>query len=88
MDISSFPAFDLEPAGTAATRWTTWLARLENFLVAYNISNDGRMKAILLHCAGEAVFERFEALGRLAGFCSNQGMHSELFQRDGCGVST
>ena len=67
MDISSFPAFDLEPAGTAATRWTTWLARLENFLVAYNISNDGRMKAILLHCAGEAVFERFEALDSTGG---------------------
>ena len=67
MDISSFPAFDLEPAGTAATRWTAWLARLENFLVAYNISNDGRMKAILLHCAGEAVFERFEALDSTGG---------------------
>ena len=62
MNLDGIPAFELEPTGTAAARWATWLARLDNFLLAQNVDGDARRKAILLHCAGEAVFERHQAL--------------------------
>ena len=67
MNLDSVPSFSLEPAGTAATRWEFWISRLENFLLAHGIADEGRKKAILLHCVGEEVFERYRAIDLLDG---------------------
>ena len=67
MNLDGIPAFELEPSGNAATRWCSWVSRLENFLCAQGVADDGRKKAILLHCAGEATFERFQTLDKSNG---------------------
>lgn len=42
---------------TAGTRWSKWLAKLENILVALDITSDARKKALLIHYGGDDVFE-------------------------------
>lgn len=67
MNLDPIPTFSLEPTATAASRWESWVARLRNFLLASGTTDDGQKKAILLHCAGEEVFTRFNALDPLKG---------------------
>ena len=55
--------FLLEPTDSACQRWENWVRRFENYIVAKNIQNDKRMKAMLLHYAGEAVFELSDLTG-------------------------
>ena len=55
--------FSLLPESTAEARWGKWLARLDNYLTAVNITSDGRKRAQLLHHAGEDVFGVYLALG-------------------------
>ena len=38
--------FSLEPTGSAGQRWESWVRRFENYIVAKNIQNDKRMKAM------------------------------------------
>ena len=52
MDLDSVPPFETEPAGTTATRWDRWVKRFENYLVAKDIVDDVRKRAMLLHLAG------------------------------------
>ena len=52
-----FQAFNPEPATTAAARWDRWSARFDNYQIARDIKNDARKKALLLHFAGEDVFD-------------------------------
>ena len=60
--MPSFPSFDYETdKANAGSRWEKWLKRLENFFVAMNIDNDDRKKALLLHYAGEQVYDIHEA---------------------------
>lgn len=61
MEGLNFPAFCLEPSGTAAARWDTWLRRFDNFVVAHAVTSAARKRALLLHCAGE-VFQIAETL--------------------------
>lgn len=49
-------------AENVETRWKSWLLRFENFLIAVNITNDERKKALLLHHAGEYVFNIYEKI--------------------------
>ena len=49
-------------APNLSLRWDRWLARFENYLCAVNITNDARCKAMLLHHAGEKVFEIYETI--------------------------
>ena len=57
-----FPSFDAEiDRPDVATRWTKWLARLENLFVALYITDDKRKQALLLHYAGEQVHDIFDA---------------------------
>lgn len=42
--------------------WAKWLKRFENFILAAEISNDNRKKAILLNLVGEEVADIFENL--------------------------
>ena len=57
----TLPPFDPheQPVGP---RWTKWLSRLDNYLVAANITDPVRQKALLLHHAGEQVHDIFDAL--------------------------
>jgi hypothetical protein len=61
--IPSMAAFmpDVEP-NSVAQRWKRWSDRFENLIVAMNVTDQARKKALLLHLAGEAVFEIFEGL--------------------------
>lgn len=43
-------------------RWCKWLSRFENYLVAMNISNSERKKALLLHYAGESVHDIYDTM--------------------------
>ena len=55
--------FDTEIDPTSVgTRWSKWIQRFENFLVAMNIMNDGRKRALLLHLAGERVHDIYDTL--------------------------
>lgn len=57
-----FPSFETElDCADVAARWKKWIGRLENLFVAINITDDGRKRALLLHYAGEAVHDIYEA---------------------------
>ena len=42
------------------SRWQSWLSRFENYLIAMNITNIERKRALLLHYGGEHVFSIYE----------------------------
>ena len=44
------------------SRWKRWLAKFENYIIATNITDAGRKKALLLHTAANRVFEIYEAI--------------------------
>lgn len=52
---------ELEPTNTAL-RWKKWLDRFENLMMAANITDIKRKKALLLHLADESVFDIFKGL--------------------------
>lgn len=57
------PAFDSETEPSlAGLRWTNWLQRIENYSTVLNITGDGSLKALLLHLAGETVYDIHETL--------------------------
>ena len=54
--LPPFPSFDLSTDhGALGTRWKKYVSRFRNLLVALNITNKKRQRAILLHYAGEEV---------------------------------
>ena len=59
--LPTFPAFDLQ-VGDLSREWRNYVARFENMLLAMNITNATRKKAMLLHYVGEEVNELFETL--------------------------
>ncbi|XP_054921159.1 uncharacterized protein [Dermacentor andersoni] len=61
--LPAFPPFDPYSDPTSlAQRWTKWQARFENFLLAANIQNAARKRAMLLHYAGNAAHDIFLTL--------------------------
>ena len=66
MEHEGLQPFSLEPTDSASSRWERWVRRFDNFLVAKNIDDMDRAKALLLHYAGEDVFDLSEALGVVA----------------------
>lgn len=61
-NLPAFPSFDCETDKVnAGTRWRKWLGRFENMLIGMNITNDKRQRALLLHYAGERVYDIYEA---------------------------
>src|SRR5664279_3826559 len=65
-DLSAIPQIapfvpDSDPT-SVAQRWKRWSDRFDNLVVAMNVTNNNRKKALLLHLAGEAVFDIFEGL--------------------------
>src|SRR6218665_2407278 len=61
--IPQFAPFlpEVDPASTAQ-RWKKWTDRFENLMMALNITDAKRKRALLLHLAGEAVYDIFEGL--------------------------
>ena len=60
-----FPEFSLGDSSDQSNvgpRWERWLGRLENFFVAFDIKDDTRKRAMLLHFAGESVSNIFSTL--------------------------
>ena len=64
--IASYAAilpFDAETdPSSIRTRWSKWIQCFDNFLVAMNIVNEGRKRALLLHLAGEHVHDIYDTL--------------------------
>ncbi|KAK7933590.1 hypothetical protein WMY93_004486 [Mugilogobius chulae] len=60
---SPLPPFDTESEpSSVGPRWTKWLQRFENYTTAMNITGDARLKALLLHVAGEKVHDIYDTL--------------------------
>ena len=59
--LPTFTAFDLQ-AGDLSREWRKYAARFENMLLAMDITNATRKKAMLLHYVGEEINEIFETL--------------------------
>ena len=62
-NIQPMPAFEQrsDPTSTSA-RWTRWPERFNTYLVAADIKDDGRKRALLLYQAGPEVYEIFKTL--------------------------
>ena len=54
--------FDCDSGSDVGQRWEKWLSRLENYLVAVNVTNDMRKKALLLHMGGERLYEIYDTI--------------------------
>ena len=63
MEPEVLAPFSIEPTDSASVRREPWLRRSDNFVVAIDIATNARQTAMLLHCAGEAVFDLSEAVG-------------------------
>ena len=59
----SVPAFDpqSEPS-SVGPRWDKWVKRFEKYTPAVNITADARLKALMLHLAGERVHDIYDTL--------------------------
>ena len=62
-NIQPMPAFEprSDPTSTSA-RWTRWLERFNTYLIAADIKDDDRKRALLLYQAGSEVYEIFKTL--------------------------
>ena len=61
--LPDFPAFDVDSDTTSlGQRWKKWLSRYENSLIALDITEPKRRKALLLHYAGQSTQDIFETL--------------------------
>ena len=60
-NFPTFPAFDVDTdKANIGTRWEKWLARLENLFIAVNIKDAPQKRAMLLHYAGEKVYDIYD----------------------------
>ena len=60
--LPTFPEFDVTHTSTQAARWKKWQSRFRKLLVAMNVTNKKRKRALLLHNAGEPTNEKFDTL--------------------------
>jgi hypothetical protein len=60
--LPHFAEFDVHSDGAVGIRWKKWLTRFKNLLLALDVHNTKRQRALLLHYAGESVYEIFETL--------------------------
>ena len=61
MDIPSFESFSIEDSASCGVRWRKYLARFELLATAMNIDGEPvRKRALLLHYAGEQVYDIYE----------------------------
>ena len=52
---------DADPT-SVAQRWKRWSERFDNFLIALDITDNKRKRGLLLHLAGECVYDIFQGL--------------------------
>ena len=63
VSLPDFPPFDVEREPTSLNqRWKKWVGRFENLIIALDIKQSKRKKALLLHYAGPAVQETADTL--------------------------
>ena len=63
VSLPDFPPFDVEREPTSLSqRWKKWVGRFENLIIALDIKQSKRKKALLLHYAGPAVQEIADTL--------------------------
>lgn len=60
--ISRIGCFDTSDVTNIGGRWIKWLDRFENYLEAMEVITPSRKKALMLHMAGENLFEIFSSL--------------------------
>jgi len=59
--LPNFPSFDVDAdKSNAGTRWEKWLGRLENLFVGMKIDDGDQKRALLLHYAGEKVYDIYD----------------------------
>ena len=79
--LPTFPSFDMHSDGAASQRWEQWIGRLENLFVALNITNAERKRALLLHYAGEEVYDVFQTLTNTGNdFATAKAKLTEYFE--------
>jgi hypothetical protein len=82
-NIQRMPAFEprSDPTSTSA-RWTRWLERFNTYLLAADIKDDARKRALLLYQAGPEVHEIFKTLeeGETKDFKSAVKALTEYFE--------
>ena len=59
-NLPHFTQFNASDQVSLGPNWERWLNRFENFLVALNITAEGQKKAMLLHYAGEDVYDIYD----------------------------
>lgn len=60
MALPTFPSFDISPDSGAP--WKKYIARFLNLVIALNITDKNRQKALLLHYGGDEVNDIFDTL--------------------------
>ncbi|CAB4029330.1 Hypothetical predicted protein [Paramuricea clavata] len=61
--LAPFSPFNVEDDSTATVqRWTKWKKRFENFLLAMDIDDETRKRALLSHYIGSSAFDIFETI--------------------------
>ncbi|VDI24830.1 Hypothetical predicted protein [Mytilus galloprovincialis] len=61
-NLPAFPSFDIETdKSSAGPRWEKWVERLENLFIGLDIDDEDRKRALLLHYAGERVYDIYDA---------------------------
>ena len=77
--LPNFPQFEIDSdIASVGVKWPKWVLRFENFLVAYNTTNDARKKALLLHFAGPTVHDIFETLATAAATAGTEQYKATL----------
>ena len=63
ISLPHYPPFPVaSDRGTAGPRWEKWIARLDNLFLGLSITDAKRQRALLLHYAGEEVYDIFDAM--------------------------
>lgn len=63
--LPPYPSFDyVSDKANAGPRWNRWVERLGNLFVGLKIDNDDRKRVLLLHYAGETVYDIYDAKKR------------------------
>ena len=57
MNLPPISKFIVHGESNVPLRWEKWLNRFDNFMIAADITDYGRMKALLIHYAGEEVYD-------------------------------
>ena len=61
-NLPFFPTFTLDDAGPPGPRWKKYISRFKNLIIALDVKDKARQRALLLHYAGEDVNDIFETL--------------------------